>query len=138
MLFLTCWSYFLSLDTRNVWTQKMVRKGSVFALILKAPMEMPLSLQKYRLTCPRESLFTVSSFYRMMYRVLYCGQERDGYKNLMQNLFHVFTVLVQDKANGRVQTIVDNRAALTAARLAGGNKDSMAAMSQLLGGGKRN
>lgn len=49
-----------------------------------------------------------------------------------------FTVLVQDKANGRVQTIVDNRAALTAARLAGGNKDSMAAMSQLLGGGKRN
>lgn len=47
-------------------------------------------------------------------------------------------VLVQDKANGRVQTVVDNRAALTASRLSGGNKDSMAAMSQLLGGGKRN
>jgi mitochondrial import inner membrane translocase subunit TIM21 len=46
-------------------------------------------------------------------------------------------VLVQDKSNGRVQTILDNRAALTAARLAGGNKESMAAMSQLLGGGKR-
>jgi hypothetical protein len=46
-------------------------------------------------------------------------------------------VLVQDKANGRVQTVVDNRAALTAQRLAGGNKDSLAAMSQLLGGGKK-
>lgn len=52
-------------------------------------------------------------------------------------LISLLSVLVQDKANGRVQTIVDNRAALTAARLAGGNKESMAAMSQLLGGGKR-
>lgn len=52
-------------------------------------------------------------------------------------LISLLPVLVQDKANGRVQTIVDNRAALTAARLAGGNKESMAAMSQLLGGGKR-
>ncbi|CAB9496953.1 membrane translocase subunit Tim21 [Seminavis robusta] len=47
-------------------------------------------------------------------------------------------VLVQDKSNARrVQTVIDNRAALTASRLAGGNKESMAAMSQLLGGGKR-
>ena len=46
-------------------------------------------------------------------------------------------VLVQDKSNGRVQTLIDNRAALTAARLAGGNKETMAAMSQLLGGGAK-
>ena len=44
-------------------------------------------------------------------------------------------VLVQDKANGRVQTIIDNRAALTAQRLAGGNKETSNAMKQLLGGG---
>lgn len=47
-------------------------------------------------------------------------------------------MLVQDKSNGRVQTVIDNRAALTAQRLAGGSKETMAAMSQLLGGGKRN
>lgn len=46
-------------------------------------------------------------------------------------------VLVQDKSNGRVHTIVDNRAALTAQRLAGGNKESAAVMSQLLSGGKK-
>ena len=48
-------------------------------------------------------------------------------------------VLVQDKATGRVQTLVDNRAALTAARLSGGNAEAANAMSQLLrgsGGGK--
>lgn len=49
-------------------------------------------------------------------------------------------VLVQDKANGRVTTVVDNRAALTAARLSAGNAEAASAMSQLLkgsgGGGK--
>lgn len=43
-------------------------------------------------------------------------------------------VLVQDKQTGRVVTVVDNRAALTAQRLAGGNKESSEAMKQLLGG----
>lgn len=54
-----------------------------------------------------------------------------------KNMVSVVPVLVQDKSNGRVHTVIDNRAALTAARLAGGNKESMAAMSQLLSGGKR-
>ena len=44
-------------------------------------------------------------------------------------------ILVQDKATGRVQTLVDNRAALTAARLSGGNAEAASAMSQLLRGG---
>ena len=43
-------------------------------------------------------------------------------------------ILVQDKSNGRTHTVVDNRAALTAARLAGSNKEASSAMSQLLTG----
>eukprot|EP00527_Entomoneis_sp_CCMP2396_P004905 CAMPEP_0198143356 /NCGR_PEP_ID=MMETSP1443-20131203/6679_1 /TAXON_ID=186043 /ORGANISM="Entomoneis sp., Strain CCMP2396" /LENGTH=274 /DNA_ID=CAMNT_0043806581 /DNA_START=57 /DNA_END=881 /DNA_ORIENTATION=+ len=46
-------------------------------------------------------------------------------------------ILVQDKANGRVNAVVDNRAGLTAQRLAGGNKEAQGAMAQLLGGGKK-
>ena len=42
-------------------------------------------------------------------------------------------VLVQDRQTGRVITVVDNRAALTAQRLAGGNKETSDAMKQLLG-----
>jgi hypothetical protein len=45
--------------------------------------------------------------------------------------------LVQDKQTGRVVTVVDNRAAMTAQRLAGGNKETADAMKQLLGGGKQ-
>ena len=46
-------------------------------------------------------------------------------------------ILVQDKVTGRVITVADNRAALTAQRLAGGNKETADAMQQLLGrGGK--
>jgi import inner membrane translocase subunit TIM21 len=44
-------------------------------------------------------------------------------------------VLVQDKSNGRVITVVDNRAALTAARLSAGSKEAQSAMAQLLAGG---
>lgn len=44
-------------------------------------------------------------------------------------------ILVQDKQTGRVITVQDNRAALTAQRLAGGNKETSDAMKQLLGGG---
>lgn len=43
-------------------------------------------------------------------------------------------LLVQDKRTGRVMTVVDNRAALTAKRLAGGNTETANAMQQLLGG----
>ena len=43
-------------------------------------------------------------------------------------------ILVQDKHGGHVITVQDNRAALTAQRLAGGNSGAMSAMSQLLGG----
>lgn len=43
-------------------------------------------------------------------------------------------VLVQDKRSGRVITVIDNRAALTAKRLAGGSQDTANAMQQLLGG----
>jgi import inner membrane translocase subunit TIM21 len=46
-------------------------------------------------------------------------------------------VLVQDKESGRVITVVDNRAALTAKRLAGGNQQTASAMQQLLGGGSK-
>jgi len=45
-------------------------------------------------------------------------------------------VLVQDKATGQVETVIDNRSAMTAARLTGGNQEQMAAMSQLLSGGR--
>lgn len=46
-------------------------------------------------------------------------------------------ILVQDKRTGRVVSVVDNRASLTAQRLAGGNKDTANAMQQLLGGGSK-
>jgi len=46
-------------------------------------------------------------------------------------------ILVQDKANGRTHTVVDNRAALTAQRLAGGNEKMGSAMAQLLSGDKK-
>jgi len=46
-------------------------------------------------------------------------------------------ILVQDKRSGRVITVVDNRASLTAKRLAGGNADSSQALQQLLGGGSK-
>jgi len=43
-------------------------------------------------------------------------------------------VLVQDKRSGRIITVVDNRASLTAKRLSGGNQETSNAMQQLLGG----
>mmetsp|Transcript_28873 Transcript_28873/g.32380 ORF Transcript_28873/g.32380 Transcript_28873/m.32380 type:complete len:250 (+) Transcript_28873:111-860(+) len=43
-------------------------------------------------------------------------------------------VLVQDKQSGRVITVIDNRAALTANRLAGDSQESADAMKRLLGG----
>jgi len=49
-------------------------------------------------------------------------------------------ILVQDKQTGRVITVVDNRGAMTAQRLAGGNQDTANAMQQLLtgsGGGSK-
>ena len=46
-------------------------------------------------------------------------------------------VLVQDKTNGRTHTVVDNRAAMTATRLAGDNKEASSAMAQLLTGSKK-
>lgn len=47
-------------------------------------------------------------------------------------------VLVQDKSNGMVITVVDNRSMLAAKRMAGGNKGSEAAFASLLGGGRSN
>jgi import inner membrane translocase subunit TIM21 len=47
-------------------------------------------------------------------------------------------VLVQDKSTGRVLTIVDNRSAMTASRLAGQNQAAAGAMSQLLTGSSQN
>eukprot|EP00531_Pseudo-nitzschia_arenysensis_P008578 CAMPEP_0116135052 /NCGR_PEP_ID=MMETSP0329-20121206/10985_1 /TAXON_ID=697910 /ORGANISM="Pseudo-nitzschia arenysensis, Strain B593" /LENGTH=249 /DNA_ID=CAMNT_0003629827 /DNA_START=121 /DNA_END=870 /DNA_ORIENTATION=- len=44
-------------------------------------------------------------------------------------------VLVQDKRSGRVITVMDNRAAITSKRLAGGNQETANAMQQLLGRG---
>jgi mitochondrial import inner membrane translocase subunit TIM21 len=44
-------------------------------------------------------------------------------------------ILVQDKSNGRTHTIIDNRAALAARHMAGGNEQASSAISQLLTGG---
>lgn len=46
-------------------------------------------------------------------------------------------ILVQDKSTGRVFNVVDNRSAMTAARLAGGSKEGSDAFSALLGGGSK-
>jgi len=46
-------------------------------------------------------------------------------------------VLVQDKRNGRVFTVIDNRSAIRAQQLSGGSKEGMEAFSNLLSGGKR-
>ena len=46
------------------------------------------------------------------------------------------SVLVQDVRNGRVITIVDNRAMLLAQRMAGENAEGQKALGALLGGGK--
>ena len=46
-------------------------------------------------------------------------------------------ILVQDKSNGRTHTVIDNRSAMTASRLAGDNKEASSAMSQLLTGGSK-
>ena len=46
-------------------------------------------------------------------------------------------VLVQDKQGGRVYTVADNRSKIAASRMAGGNKEGMEALSNLLGGGKK-
>mmetsp|Transcript_11989 Transcript_11989/g.16764 ORF Transcript_11989/g.16764 Transcript_11989/m.16764 type:complete len:272 (+) Transcript_11989:140-955(+) len=46
-------------------------------------------------------------------------------------------VLVQDKANGRVITVVDNRHKMAAARMAGGSKEGQEAFGNLLTGGKK-
>ena len=45
-------------------------------------------------------------------------------------------VLVQDVRNGRVITVVDNRAMMLAQRMAGGNAEGQKALGALLGGGK--
>ena len=47
-----------------------------------------------------------------------------------------FIVLVQDKRNGYVTTVVDNRSAIMTKRLAAGNKEGEAALATLLGGRK--
>lgn len=46
-------------------------------------------------------------------------------------------ILVQDKSNGRVINVVDNRSAIMAKKMAGGSKEGMEALSNLLGGGKK-
>lgn len=46
-------------------------------------------------------------------------------------------ILVQDKRNGAVINVVDNRSALLAKQMAGGNEEGMTALSNLLGGGKK-
>lgn len=46
-------------------------------------------------------------------------------------------ILVQDKRNGQVITVVDNRAALVARRLGGGSGEGADVFAALLGGGKK-
>lgn len=45
-------------------------------------------------------------------------------------------ILVQDKSNGRTHTVLDNRAAMTAARLSG-NSEAGSVITQLLSGGAK-
>ena len=47
-------------------------------------------------------------------------------------------MLVQDKRNGRVFTVVDNRSALMAKKMAGGYQEGQTVLANLLGGGKSN
>lgn len=46
-------------------------------------------------------------------------------------------VLVQDKRNGQVISVVDNRSVLLAKRLGGGSKEGSDVFANLLGGGKK-
>ena len=46
-------------------------------------------------------------------------------------------ILVQDKRNGHVITVVDNRSALLAKKLAGGSQEGADVFATLLGGGKK-
>ena len=45
-------------------------------------------------------------------------------------------LLVQDKRNGHVITLVDNRSRILAERMGGGSEAGQAAFGNLLGGGK--
>jgi len=45
-------------------------------------------------------------------------------------------VLVQDKSNGRVITVVNNRSRMAAERMMGDNKKGTSAFASLLGGSK--
>jgi len=45
-------------------------------------------------------------------------------------------ILVQDKQNGRVITVEDNRSKLATERMMNGNKEGMDAFSSLLGGSR--
>jgi len=47
-------------------------------------------------------------------------------------------ILVQDKRDGRVMTVEDNRSVLAAKRMMAGNKEGMDAFKNLLGGNKDN
>jgi len=49
--------------------------------------------------------------------------------------FSFTAVLVQDKQNGRVISVIDNRSALMAQRMAGGSAEGQKAFSDLLKGG---
>ena len=60
------------------------------------------------------------------------------YLYIESHLFLLFLVLVQDKRNGRVFTVVDNRSALMAKKMAGGNQEGQTVLANLLGGGKSN
>ena len=46
-------------------------------------------------------------------------------------------ILVQDKRNGQVINIIDNRSALLAQRMAGGSAEGRQAFQNLLGGGNK-
>lgn len=54
---------------------------------------------------------------------------------LFPHLFDMDAVLVQDKQNGRVISVIDNRAALAAQKMAGGSAEGQKAFADLLKGG---
>ena len=95
---------------------------------------MHLYLQKYHRICPLVNLYMVCDLYIYIF-----GTKKKCSDECFFFFFFVTTkVLVQDKRNGRVFTIVDNRSALMAKKMAGGNQEGQTVLANLLSGGKSN
>ena len=112
--------------TRNIPMKMMDQRGLVYALTWKDPMERHLYLLKSPRLCHLANLCIVSDRYNLIINSYLC----------IYSCYNISLVLVQDTRNGRVITVIDNRAKLLAQRMAGGDADGQKALNALLGGGK--